>query len=219
MLLHHRRSIRLSGYDYSQPGSYFVTLCARGHASLFGDITNGEMVLNDVGEMVREEWIRSIDIRKEMNLDKWVIMPNHIHGVVVISPVGANGGSPINETITAVNANDVSPKTTDNTTRAHSHAPLRKPKFSLKPKTIGSFVAGFKSITTKRINQINKAPGRSIWQRNYYEHIIRDEHELNKIRRYIINNPPQWEYDRENHNGLPIDDKQKFWSKFLNEFE
>jgi putative transposase len=88
-----------------------------------------------------------------------------------------------------------------------------------KPHSIGSFIAGFKSITTKRINQTLNTSGQSIWQRNYYEHIIRDERELNKIRRYIINNPAKWTYDTENRNGFPIDDRQKFWSKFLNEFD
>jgi len=89
----------------------------------------------------------------------------------------------------------------------------------LKPHSIGSFIAGFKSITTKRVNQILNIRRLSIWQRNYYEHIIRDERELNKIRRYVINNPAKWTYDIENQNGLPIDVKQNFWSKFQNEFD
>jgi len=202
---HHRRSIRLKHYDYSQPGSYFVTICTHDKSPMFGEIVDGEMQLNEFGKIVREEWTKSILIRKEIDFNQWVIMPNHIHGIVIISPVGANGGSPNNIN----NANNIH--------RAHSHAPLRMPR--LKSKSVGSLIAGFKSITTKRINQIQNTPGQSVWQRNYYEHIIRNERELNRIRRYVINNPPQWQYDRENRNGLPIDEKRTFWSKFLNEFE
>ena len=174
------------------------------------------MVLNDVGKMVRDEILKTESIRDNIEIDKYVIMPNHIHLIMVIwsctgtarrpekHAVGANGRSPVN--------------IANKTNRAHSCAPLHGSRFSLKPNTIGSFIAGFKSAATKRVNIFRNTPGQSLWQRNYYEHIIRDEMELNKIRRYIINNPPQWQYDRENRNGLPINEKQKFWSKFLNEF-
>ncbi len=163
------------------------------------------MVLNEWGKVVAEELIRSVDVRSEIELDKWIIMPNHVHIIVVI--IAAQGLAPESD-----------PNTTNN--MAHSHAPLRaKPEFKRQSRSIGSFIVGFKSITTKCINIQRNTPGISLWQRNYYEHIIRDERELNKIRRYSINNPPQWEYDRENRNGKPIDEKKKFWSKFLNEFE
>jgi len=205
MTIHRRRSIRLKDYDYSQPGSYFVTLCTHGHECLFGDITDGEMVLNDMGIIVHDEILKTESIRDNIEIDKYVIMPNHVHLIVVIYLVGANGGSP--QIID------------DQLNRAHGCAPLHNSRFSLKPKSIGSFIAGFKSAATKRINIHRTTPSVSVWQRNYYEHIIRDERELNKIRRYVINNPAKWTYDIENYNGLPIDDKQKFWSKFLNEFE
>jgi len=219
MNIHHRRSIRLRYYNYSRLGSYFVTICTHNHECLFGNVIDGEMVLNNVGRIVCEEWLKSVCIRKEIDLDNWVIMPNHIHGIVVISTVGANGGSPKYDHNPNAEANGVSPKTINNTIRAHGHAPLQGSQFSLKPHSIGSFIAGFKSITTKRVNQILNIRRQSIWQRNYYERIIRDERELNKIRRYVINNPAKWTYDIENQNGLPINDKQKFWSKFLNEFD
>jgi len=85
--------------------------------------------------------------------------------------------------------------------------------------SIPTIIRSFKSAVTKQINIINHTPGQSIWQRGYYEHIIRDERELNRIRRYIINNPAKWEYDRENRNGIPIDEKKKFWNRFLDEFD
>jgi putative transposase len=167
--IHQRRSIRLKGYDYSQAGAYFVTICSWNKECIFGEITNGEMHLNELGRIVSGEWHRSSEIRKEIELDTFLIMPNHIHGIVVInaytsSYVGANGRSPL----------------------------------QMKPKSISSFVAGFKSSVTKQINQIRNTPGIPVWQRNYYEHIIRNEKELNQIREYIVNNPIQWELDTEN---------------------
>ncbi len=163
------------------------------------------MRLNDIGKIVGDEIFKTESIRDNIDIDKYVIMPNHVHAIVVIYPVGANGGSP--QIID------------DQLNMTHGCAPLHNSRFSLKPNTIGSFIAGFKSAATKRINILRNTPGVSVWQRNYYENVIRDERELNKIRRYVINNPAQWSYDIENRNGLPIDDKQKFWSKFLNEFD
>jgi len=195
MIIHHRRSIRLKNYDYSQPGSYFITLCTIGKSQLFGEIIDGEMVLNDVGKTVEHRLLAIPDHYQDVELDQWVIMPNHIHAIIVIYPddvVGARHASPLQ------------------LYKSKIHGP--------KPRSIGSIVASFKSAATKQINILHNTPGHSLWQRNYYEHIIRDEKELNRIRRYIINNPPHWSFDIENRNGLPIDDKQKFWSKFLNEF-
>jgi len=195
MTHHHRKSIRLSGYDYSRPGSYFVTICIRGKAPLFGEFLDGEMVLNSIGKAVEQCWLNIPGHFQNIELDQFMVMPNHIHGIIVIYPesVGAKHASPLH------------------LYKSKIHGP--------KPNSIGSIVASFKSTVTKRINLLRKIPGQSLWQRNYYEHIIRDENELNKIRRYIINNPAKWSYDRENRNGLPIDEKKKFWYKFLNEFE
>jgi len=171
--IHHRRSIRLRNYDYSQPGAYFVTVCSWNKECILGDIVNGEMHLNEYGQVVSDEWHRSAEIRKEIELDTFVIMPNHLHGIVFINSVapfnvGANGRSPLQMT----------------------------------PKSISSFVAGFKSSVTKQINQFRNTLGKPVWQRNYYEHIIRDEKELNKIREYIVNNPIQWELDTENPQNI-----------------
>ena len=164
---HHRRSIRLSGYDYSQPGFYFVTICCYQRQRLFGEIVNGAMQLNRSGEIVENEWLKSAVIRPNIELDKYIVMPNHFHGIVIINPV-ANCSSPLPS--------------------------LTHP--SMKPRSLSSIVAGFKSAVTKKINIIRNAPGTPVWQRNYYEHIIRNETALNNIRQYIINNPLSWYQDQ-----------------------
>jgi REP element-mobilizing transposase RayT len=164
---HHRRSIRLRGYDYAQGGGYFVTIVTRDRACLFGEIVDGEMRPNQFGRIVVDEWERSSKIRRELETDAFVLMPNHIHGIVIHSGgVGATGRSPLQS------------------------GPRRR--------SLGAFVGGFKSAITKRINESRETPGTPVWQRNYYEHIIRVENELDRIREYIANNPVQWEMDREN---------------------
>ena len=169
---HRRRSIRLKDYDYSQSGAYFITISTYNKECLFGEIVDSQTHLNKFGWVISEEWLRSIKLRQEIELDEFVIMPNHIHGIVIIieSNVGATGRSPL----------------------------LKGPK----PKSIGAFVAGFKSAVTKRINSIRGTPGMPVWQRNYYEHIIRNERDLDEIRQYIINNPLKWELDTENPKNI-----------------
>jgi REP element-mobilizing transposase RayT len=187
---HHRRSIRLRGYDYARPGAYFVTICTRERECLFGDAANGAMNLNEYGKIAYEEWIRSATIRHEIRLDEFIVMPNHLHGIVILTDgrgshsVGATGRSPLQP--------------------AHEPQTFRPgpPKNSL-----GSFIAGFKSATTQRINRIRGTPGMSLWQRNYYEHVIRNEDELNQIRTYISENPLKWELDENHPNRLPAPDR------------
>jgi REP element-mobilizing transposase RayT len=174
---HHRRSIRLKGYDYSQAGAYFVTVCTRDRVCLFGDVRDGIMRLNKFGHIVWEEWFRSAEIRREIELstDEFVVMPNHIHGIVWIAEqqnVGAHGRAPLHRT----------------------------------PRSLSTFIAGFKSVTTKRINILRNMPGLPVWQRNYYEHIVRDERTLDGIREYILANPLRWHLDRENPNQTGEDD-------------
>lgn len=172
-----RRSIRLKGYDYSKAGAYFVTIVTHNRACLFGEVVNEEMRLNELGEIVRNEWFRSAEIRREIQLnpDEFVVMPNHIHGIVWIADddmVGATG-----RMVDVVGATGRSP---------------------LPPRSLASFIAGFKSGVTKCINQHRRTPGAPVWQRNYYEHIIRNEASLVRSREYIVNNPMQWALDREN---------------------
>jgi putative transposase len=161
-----RKSIRLMDYDYAGAGYYFVTVCVAGMACVFGDVIAGEMVLNKAGKIVRDEWMRSQEIRDEIRIDDFIIMPNHMHMIIEI--VGANGRSPLR--------NDIRKK-------------------CMQSKSISSLMAGFKSICTKKINQFRCTPGKPVWQRNYYEHIIRTEKDLFRIRKYIRENPANWQYD------------------------
>ena len=181
---HQRRSIRLKGYDYTQAGAYFVTLCVQGRECLFGTITAGEMILNELGQIVYEEWKRSSEIRREMELDEFVVMPNHMHGILWIlesDDVRAHGRAPQPGGAPIV--------------RADGRPPQRQPP-QRAPKSLGSFVAGFKSAATKRINEQRGMPGAPVWQRNYYEHIIRNDADLQRIREYIVNNPLKWDLDQ-----------------------
>ncbi len=176
-----RRSIRLWGYDYSQAGAYFVTICTQKRACLFGDIIDGNMVLNDAGRMVDIVWNEIPKYYAGIDIDAFQIMPNHIHGIIVIV-VGAG------------------PCACPDTGQPQGVAPTTAGL------SLPDVVHRFKTLTTKRyadgVKQHNwpRFPGK-LWQRNYYEHIVRNENELNRIRQYIINNPVKWELDRENPNG------------------
>jgi len=181
--IHHRRSIRLRGYDYSQAGFYFVTLCttgARGKPLVgavreppqhvtpirFGEIAGGEMHLNEYGEIVALCWRWLPKRYKFVRLDEWVVMPNHFHGIISITE--AEGDSRIAPT-----------------------------------KGLGRLIGVFKTVSTKRINEIRDTPGTAVWQRNYYERIIRNAAELDKIREYVTTNPLCWADDPENPDILP----------------
>jgi len=202
-LKHRRRSIRLKDYDYSDAGAYFVT-CDQ--EPLFGQIVNGEMTLNEFGQIVEEEIKKTEEIREYVKIDKYVIMPNHIHIIFVINDDRRG---------TARRArNDIIYDHKGTARRAPTNEQYQKPVKN----SIPTIVQSYKSAVTKRINLLRNTPGIPVWQRNYYEHVVRDERGMNRIRRYVINNPPNWEYDQENRNGLSIDEKKKFWSRFLNEW-
>jgi REP element-mobilizing transposase RayT len=183
---HHRRSIRLKNYDYSQPGYYFLTICTYQRQSWFGEIKNDRMYLNQIGKIVAEEWINTPKIRSNFLLDEWVIMPNHLHGIVII-----------NENLNLLADRNISHKKIlgerNRDILGARNAPLRQ-----EPNSISSFVAGFKSAVTKRINLLRDNRDIPIWQRNYYESIIRDENALRVIREYVLNNPFQWKKDPDN---------------------
>ncbi len=178
-----RRSIRLKGYDYSKAGAYFITLCTQDRACLFGEMADGEMQVNEMGQIVRDEWLHTGDMRSNVELDAFVVMSNHFHGIIVLHSDcrGVLQYAP-----------------TDNARSTENQTPqLRSPS-----QTVGAIVRGFKSASAKSINALRNMPGVQVWQRNYYEHIIRNEESLNLIREYIVNNPLQWELDRENPNAV-----------------
>ncbi|MEA1958628.1 MAG: transposase [Chloroflexota bacterium] len=171
------RSMWLKEYDYSQPGAYFVTTCTHDRECLFGEIAGRQMILNDAGKIVQIVWD---EIRKHFDRvesDQFVIMPNHIHGIIILNSETVGAGSP---------------RPNQNIGRG-DRAP-----------TLGKIVAYFKYQTTKRINESQGTPGYKLWQRNYYEHVIRDENELQNIRHYIRYNHLKWDEDEENPDSKKV---------------
>ena len=221
--LHHRRSIRLKGYDYTKEGLYFITLCTQNRKHLFGNIEKGEMILNEYGKIIENEWLVTTQIRKNIAIHEFVIMPNHFHAIIEILFPAVSIEQPQSQT-----------------------------KFASPSQTIGAIIRGFKGAGTKRIKELSSslistgellfapsdkncellfaptdkncelpiasiqdkgelqfAPTTTtttttisltdkIWQRNYYEHIIRDQQSYQRISDYIINNPAKWTEDKFN---------------------
>jgi REP-associated tyrosine transposase len=185
--IHHRRSIRLQGYDYTQAGAYFVTICTQNRECLFGKVVDGEMVLNDAGQITQEIWNGLPGRFPTVELDQSVVMPNHIHGILIL--VGAQFIAP--NAPSHQGAINRAPTIGRRTTKGViNHAP-----------TLGEIIRAFKAATARQIRLAGLQEFR--WQHNYYEHIIRDEDSLNRIREYIATNPLCWELDRENprHQG------------------
>lgn len=205
----HRRSIRLKGYDYSADGLYFITICAKDKNHYFGRVIDGKMVLNERGQIVKNEWLNTINIRQgEVILHEYIVMPNHFHAIIEICRRGVshtpqmhtpqmhtpqihttqihtpqsntpNNGLTSDNGVCDITNNGVC----DVKDRGVCDTPLRSPS-----KTLGAIVRGFKSAVTKQI-------GFPIWQRNYHEHIIRNTNAFTKISNYIRNNPAQWHTD------------------------
>ncbi len=159
--IHHRRSVRLKDYDYSSAGYYFVTICCFNRLPLFGEIKNGAMVLNDCGRIAHNEWLNTINKRENIQLNEFVIMPNHMHGIIHLTE----------------NFN----KNTNNQTGFQSPS-----------KNLGAIVRGYKSAVS---GQLKEVLGHSAWQRNYHEHIIRNEQSYKQIAEYVVNNPILWKDD------------------------
>lgn len=169
-----RRSLRLSGYDYSRAGAYFVTICVHGRQCLLGNIVDDEMRINEYGKIVFECWNKLPHRFPSIELDFSVVMPNHLHGIIII--VGAGFPGPSGKT----------------SARGEETSPLpRKAR-------LGQPVAYFKYQSTKQINELRRIPGTKVWQRGFYDHIIRDDTSLNRIREYIATNPLRWHLDQEN---------------------
>jgi len=171
----------LSEYDYSFPNWYYLTICTHERRNLFGNIINGKMILNRLGNVVEEEWIQTKEIRKYVDLDYYVIMPNHLHGIIIIEQSIEKGRGELN-----------SPNGDES---GRIQYPSTKNNFKSPSHSLGAIVRGFKSSVTKRLREISGNPDLKIWQRNYYEHIIRNEIDLQNIRKYISLNPLKWEID------------------------
>ena len=186
--VHHRRSIRLKGYDYSNAGAYFVTIVAWQREMLFGEIVDKEMVLNEFGQIVSEKWQWLETQYPYIELGAWIVMPNHFHGILVIHDVGRGGSR-------SALVDDI-----QSMTRGESRiAPT-----SIKHKPLGGLIGAFKTVSTKHINLLRNTGGQIVWQRNYYEHIIRNEHEMDRIHRYIEANSSMWVEDDENPNNVRV---------------
>jgi len=177
---HHRKSIRLKGYDYTSEGIYFVTVCTYNKECILGNISNGKMLLNKFGEIVYLCWKNIPTHFPNTRLNVFFVMPNHIHGIIHITRRG-----------TACCAPTKAPAKEYHNSKANV---FNRPVKNSLPVIIRSF----KSAATKQINLLRNTPGITIWQRNYYERIVRDEKDLNQIKEYIINNPLKWELDEEN---------------------
>ena len=179
---YNRRSIRLKDYDYSQAGAYYVTMVAQNRECLFGNIANAEMQLNDAGEVSRAEWIALPQRFPNVELDEFVIMPNHVHGIVVITDE-ERGVMRRGEVSSPSMLGGATPSISGEATPLISGGAT--PPQPMRP-TLGQIIAYFKYQTTKTINQSRDSAGTRIWQRNYYEHIIRNEKDLDRIRKYIF---------------------------------
>ena len=163
-----RRSTRLRGYDYRQSGVYFVTICTYMKTKLFGTIIDGEMALSPLGEIAREEWQRIAEARSNITLDHYVIMPNHLHGLVIIS---------------------------EPQSRSDEHIRDAEIPFRLSAGSLGAIINHYKGAVSRRAWSGLVERSQSIWQRNYYDHIVRDDASLNDIRNYILQNPGRWQED------------------------
>jgi putative transposase len=205
---HNRRSIRLNGYDYSRPGYYFITICIHNPTKrLFGDVVKGTMILNDAGKMVQRCWLEIPEHYRHVELDEFQVMPNHLHGIIVINEhVDSTAGGIQNgvQNIDGVQNIEPLPKCQNRYPRI-----LNRNRYQhIIPGSIGSIMRGFKIGVTKWFRAAD--PEFDVWQRNLYDHIIRDEKSLRRIRKYIRDNPEKWAVDHDNHLGGEIDDIEKW---------
>ncbi len=178
---HCRRSVRLKDYDYSQAGAYFITICTHDRECVFGNVVEGDVILSEYGRVVEAEWVKTANIRNNVELDIFVAMPNHFHGVLIIVGGGnCTGRGTARRASTAMSER------------------FGKPTSGSLP----TIVRSFKSAVTRRINELRGTPRAPVWQRSYYEHVVRGEDDLDEIRKYIMSNPLKWELDEENPQKL-----------------
>ncbi len=201
---HHRRSIRLEGYNYSEAGVYFITCCTKNREAALGVIRDDQVELSPLGKIVSRTW-QDLPIRfPTVQLGAFVVMPNHIHGIIELTNTGVNVGAGLAPALDPAN------KTANRATARV--APTNRPQ-------LGDVIRVFKSLSTMQwlhyLQQNDLDAVGKFWQRNYYEHIVRDEDDLNRIREYIVTNPIRWSLDNENPNRLDATDKwqvnEKSW--------
>lgn len=180
---HHRRSIRLPEYDYAQCGAYFVTICTWGREPLFGEIRDGTMQPTSYGLSAAACWQAIPAHFPQARLDAFIVMPNHVHGIIMIDEPDPLAGA-------HVGAQHAAP--------LHTSPPPTPPQPHVKSGSLGAIVRSYKSAVTREVNLLRQTPGAPAWQRSYYDHIIRHERALNAIREYIWLNPARWAADREN---------------------
>ena len=225
--IHNRRSIRLTHYDYSLPGAYFVTVCAFGKLCIFGQVVGDQLRENDCGRILREQWLDTVRIRPQIELDAFTVMPNHLHGILwILGPKGEhilrNTGYVIPGAVGPkslrpnVGPNGVGPG--PNSVRPYNNGAAQPPIGpanpipSMRPRSLASWASGFKSAVTIRIRKLWKDPSAVVWQEDYFERIIRDEKELLNIRDYILSNPLRWKLDRENPEAEPNAEDHVPWN-------
>ena|SRR3990172_5802371 len=179
--IYHRCSIRLKKYDYTQAGAYFITICTQDHGRLLGEIKDTRMLINASGDIMQQCWYDLPTHYPGLELDVLGVMPDHIHGILVL----------------------------DNARMGFNFRAGFKPAPTMitipKPHGLSEIVRGFKTFSARRINRICETAGVRFWQRSYYEHVIRNQKELNRIREYIIYNPLRWSLDHENQEGTGQD--------------
>ena len=194
-----RRNMRLRNYDYSQPGAYFVSICVQHRKCLFGTITDGKMQLNEIAQIVVECWKHIPQHFPSVKLGDYVIMPNHMHGIIAwdipktisLHP-SKNTRDRRGEVPSPTNRKNM---TSTSNRRGEVPSPVNR-KDKIPSPSLGKIVAYFKYQSTKHINQHNNISRTRIWQRNYHDHVIRDDKDLQRLRQYIQNNPMKWELDQ-----------------------
>ncbi len=167
-----RRSIRLLGYDYSTPGAYFITACIQNRLLLFGQVVNNKMAANRLGAVVEDCWAKLPDHYDNVALDAFILMPNHVHGVIIIKDETTGVGAGLKPALPAAAAS-----------RRHG---------------VPEIVRAFKTFSPRRFNEIRASASTHIWQRGFYDHVIRGEGELDRVRTYIMDNPRKWSEDADN---------------------
>jgi len=218
---HHRRSIRLRGHDYSDPGEYYVTICTHNRECVLGEIKDGEMRLSNAGEIAERCWYEIPQHFENVGLGEFVTMPNHLHVIILLRGISRrdevtsslqimssslrvtsslqimSSSLQVTSSLQIMSSSLRVTSSLRNDTRIETEQTIIK-----RPPTLGQVVAFYKYRSTKLINALRDSPGSRFWQRNYYEHIIRDGSEYARIQKYIADNANKWSEDEENPRAL-----------------